>query len=284
MDKGKMKQMFSMMMQAWGMPAPEGMMSSMGGATSSPIPNLSGGPGGGANWKGAFQTAFQRATKSSGDKDDLSYEVTEVEGGKSNKCKYQAVLTVDGKVYTGATSAGKKGAEHEAAKVAMQDMFPDTYWAATSQLEPSGKGGRGKKRVLEKVQDPNPKGRLNAVLPFLLDRGGEKGDIVYTVEELEDEGSGRGAKKYVGSVSLPAVEKTFTGEPQKTKKDAENAAATAALEELQDEIEPAERAHKEKKKEASRKSLAELKERVELKKAEKAAADEAEKAAKAEDP
>jgi len=182
-------------------------------------------------------------------------------------------MTIEGTTYTGNRHASKRGAEHEAAKVALKEMFPDEFAMASQDMSGYGKGkGRGKKRRAEEAEaNLNPKSKLNHVLPFILDRGPVKGDLTFEVTE-----DGEGNAKYVGTCEIKELGRTFSGEPQASKKAAEDAAATAALDELKEKYEPALAEHKEKKQRLKRESLTALKERHAEKLAEKKAAEEGE--------
>lgn len=257
--QGKMMQMMQMMMQAWGGGEGGGEAGTAGGNSNQ------------GNWKGTFIGAYQRTNKGSSGKDEVVYEVSEVEGeGRSG---YQCSLTIQGgDTYTGEVSASKKGAEHEAAKVACQEMFPEDFKKASqgdmmsSMMSSMGKGkGGGKKRPAE--DQLGPKSRLNHVLPLIFDRGAEKGDLTFTVEET---GEGHCDDKYTATCTLKPLDKVFTGAPKKSKRDAEDAAAEAALAGLKDLIEPAEAEHKAKKAKKNKESIAALKVRTDAKKAEKA--------------
>merc|ERR1719506_1466783 len=124
---------------------------------------------------------------------------------------------------------------------------------------------QGTKRKAE--EQDNAKSRLNHALPFILERTQSRTDLVFEVDE-----SGEGATKYTATCSLPAISKSFTGEPKGSKKEAEDAAAEAAYEGTREQWEPLLAAHKEKKQKASKESLAALKKRHEEKKLEKEAA------------
>jgi len=140
-------------------------------------------------------------------------------------------------------------------------------WYGGEDDAPAGKKRKGNAGGAVQVLDVPAKSKLVHGLALLLGRPPTKADMTWTVEQ---EGG-----KHVGTVSLPSMDKTFTGEPADSKKGAENLAAEAGLAALAGEIATAEAEHKEKKDNKNKESLAKLKAAQEAKKAAKAPATEA---------
>merc|ERR1719421_1826188 len=80
----------------------------------------------------------------------------------------------------------------------------------------------GKKRKGETQDELPPKSRFVHAMALLLGRSATKADMTWSVEGESG--------KYVCTLALPGMDKTFTGEPAESKKGAEHNAAEAALE------------------------------------------------------
>jgi len=245
-----------------------------------------GGPGGGTNWKGELNCAFQKSKGGPIGKGEIQYEVSEVEGSK----KFQAAVTISGSTITGEPAESKRNAEHNAAKAALEEMFPD------HQAKGGGMGGfnpmmmmnpmmqtasGGTKRKIDPQELP-AKTRLSNAVQLMKKAPLTKEDVTYSVEELEApelvklDGLKWEDGKFVGTVVLAVTGDTYTADkPRKTKNGAENAAAEVALEALKPQLEPLIEEHNAKKARKNKEAIAALKERTAAKKAEQKAQKEA---------
>lgn len=267
MGKGKMDMMFSMM-QAY---MADYMGQSAGASNDHP-------------WKQDLHHAMQRKHNRTCSKEDLVFEITPVQEDGAKMPSYQATVTVQGnETFQGEVAPSKKKAEHMAAKVALEALFPDECDPkATSKRIALQKGTAmaqmfssmsqpkaGKKRSHEENMDP--KSRLNSVVQMLLKRTVTKTDMIYTTEGGTD-------GKFNGKLDIADLQQSFeTTEGFPSKKEAENAVAQLALDEMKDQIETAEEEYKEAKK---AKKAQELQEKLEIRKAKKAEEDAAKAIAK----
>jgi len=244
--KGKMMQQMFQMFQA--------MMEggSMGGAAQH-------NPGA-VSWKQLLHQALQKSSDYTG---NTTYETNEV--ALDDKRAYQAAVDIDGTQYCGEPATGKKDAESNAAKAALEELFPN--------LLQKGNGGTGgKKRKADAfVHEVRGKSLLNDTVQTLINikegvhRLKTKEDVVYDVQE-------QGEQKYTATVTVKITEGTYSGKVCASKVLAEHAAAEVALKAIKAEAGPLlEHAATEK----AEKRRAQTQERMEMFKAKK----EAEKAA-----
>jgi len=236
---------------------------SNGGAASMP----SQAKGGVHPWKGDLIQCFQKANKTAPTKDDIQYEVSEVEGGG-----FIAVVTVQGEAHTGEPAASKKNAEHNAAQVAVEALFPDhtpqgvggggpsPMMSQQMMMQMMGKGG-GKMQMDQqppggklKFEDQPIKCRFIHGIQLLAQRSLTKEDIVFSTEPVEGE-----ENKFVGTVTVNVTGDTFTGKAKSSKKEAEASAVEAAMKDMGERIKPFEEEHKAKKKEKNKVALEALK-------------------------
>lgn len=233
---------------------------------------MMGGGGGGdenVNWKGELQTAYLKSReKGIPSQGDIKYMMLENEGQN-----FKAEVTVAGKTFKGDSVPGKKKAEQSAAKRALKVMFKnhDVSNAYAMSFSPlvGTKGTKRKHEVYSNNLEQPAKSRLAHTIQLLLQRTTTKEDIVYSMQEAE--GHSRAEGQFVATVTINALGNTFTGEPQPSKKAAENSAAEAALAALKDQTEELETAHQEKKKQKNKEVLSILKAKDKEKKAEKQA-------------
>lgn len=220
---------------------------------------------GGPAWKSEFYSAYARKHKTVLSKDDISFEIHDVEGSKPGAIQYVATLTCNNlaQTYQGDKPANsKKEAEHLAAKAAIEAEFPHEFerlnGLASGVMPAAGKGQKRKAEVISNAAPQESKSRLTQAVQLMVGTM-NKGDIVY---ETVQEGS-----QFTATVVLQAHDPStgYQGLPADSKKAAENAAAEAALSALADQIAQAEEIHAAKKKKKSQENLAAFK----AKKAEK---------------
>lgn len=253
-------------MQAYGMPAAKGG----GGAKAAGGALTQVSDGGQVNWKGELIGQLSKLIKRSTTKDEVAFDCQEVEGQTPGRVGgYIATLNCtvlpSGQSYQGQeVQAGKKQAEQEAAKVALQTEFPEAFARLSGMASfaaPPAKQGQKRKAAAalppqnQNTSDPGEfKQRLTQATTLLVGRSLEKGEIVYEVTE--------GEGQYTATVTLQGYDPGtgYQGLPASNKKLAESQAAEAALAALADQIAPVEAAHREKKKAKNAESLAKLKE------------------------
>jgi len=192
--------------------------------------------GGGSNnasndWKSRLQIAIQKSKKHSG---KASYEVNEVKT-ESGGTGYQAAVDVDGTSYCGEVAPGKKAAEHMAAKVALEDLFPhEAKGSKGNKAAASGKKQKGGKK--KHTEDLDIRVQLNRAIQLLIPakegahRLKGKDDMVYKTEQAE-------GNQYVSTLTIK-VAGTFTGEACGSKQDAERSAATVAYDAVKGDVAP----------------------------------------------
>merc|ERR1712039_138980 len=173
-------------------------------------------------------------------KDFVVYATADAPGGG-----FVSQCTVQGQAYQGAQASSKKLAEQEAAKAAMQILFPEN---ALQLGKPAGKGAKASSaKVTPKdgVPKSDPQSRLRWALNLLLGRCVTKEDVVFETTEIE-------GGMFQSGCRLPNVpeynEMVYTGEPASTRKDAETNAAKISMDQLEDLVAPlAEQKAEEKK-------------------------------------
>jgi len=241
-------------MQGYGMPAKGGGGAGGGGAISG---------NGDVNWKGEFIGQLARLIKRSTTKDEVIFDVQEVEGQTPGRAAgYIATMSCtvlpSGQSYQGEeVCAGKKQAEHAAAKVAIQSEFPEVFARLTSAFVIQAKQGQKRKAAQPAANSSDTgefKQRLTMAAQLLVGRTLEKGEVTY--ECTEEQG------QYVATVTLQGYDPGvgYQGLPAANKKLAESAAAEAALAALADQLAPVEEAHREKKAKLNKEKLEKLKE------------------------
>lgn len=224
----------------------------MGAVAAGPAPG-SEGVNGMPNWIGEFYRAYNKAQtaagKGSASKDDVTFQVEEIEGKGARGKAYVATLTCTGfeTTYQGSEpSKNKKEAEHWAASAALQAEFPEAYAEASARMSGIAVApqARGQKRKAAEISEPDAKNKLAQAAQLLMTESMKKGDIVYECAAVEGSPS-----EFVGTVTLSGYDNTvgYQGLPSTDKKMAETNAATAALEALAEKLAPLEEAHKEKK-------------------------------------
>lgn len=211
---------------------------------------------GGPAWKSEFYSAYARKHKTALTKDDISFEILEVENSKPGANLYVATLTCNNLAQTyqgGQPSKSKKEAEHEAAKAAIKAEFPAEFKrlnAVAQGVMPAPV--KGQKRKAEVISNAAPqdssKSRLTHAVTLMVGSM-QKGDIAY---ECVEEGG-----QFTATVVLQAHDPStgYQGLPAGSKKDAESAAAEAALNALADQIAQAEELHAAKKKKKAKRIL-----------------------------
>lgn len=253
-------------MQAYGMPATKGGggAKAAGGGALTQVSD-----GGQVNWKGEFIGQLAKLIKRSTTKDEVTFDVQEVEGQTPGRAGgYIATMSCtvlpSGQSYQGQeVQAGKKQAEQAAAKVALQTEFPEAFarLSGMASFAPPAKQGQKRKAAdalppqNQNTSDPGEfKQRLTQAATLLVGRSLEKGEVVYEVTEAEGQ--------YTATVTLQGYDPGtgYQGLPASNKKLAESQAAEAALAALADQLAPVEAAHREKKKAKNQESLAKLKE------------------------
>jgi len=212
------------------------------------------------NYKVKLQSAYGKTNKCVVTKETITYETCEVEG--TQPPQYQSHVTLDGATYAGQVAPSKKKAEQEAAKIAVQEIYPDFVM----------KGERVvalKRKAEEMEQEMNPKQKFNQALQLILGKQVTKEDTQY-----EHEGDRESGHKATLTITARGV--SFTGEFAANKNDAEHSAAQVALDALAEEIAEKEAIHQAAKKAKNAPKLAKLKEQTlakkNLQKANKAAA------------
>jgi len=231
------------------------------------------------NWKGEFYSELGKRMQRNVTKEDVQFEVqqmeSEVPGQQGGWIASLACQSLSQQYQGDVVTANKKTAEACAAKVALQNEFPETF-ARLAGFPAQGKGkgnakgnaqvqANSKKRkapepeVVEQVNTGEVKSRLTQAAQMLMGRPAEKGDVVY--ETVPDEGGTPGM--FVGTVTLAGYDSTvgYQGFPALGKKAAESAAAEAAVAALQSKIEPLEADREANKKAKKKESLAVFKEK-----------------------
>lgn len=220
------------------------------------------------NWKAELQAAYQKDQQiKTGSKalraGAISYTVSEIGVGMDKL--FQAVLYLDGNKFAGDAKELAKKAEHSAAKKAIQKLYPH-HDVVTGYVR--SKHGAAVKRkfgdfhqpqqqqetVTESQQKQQAKGMLVQGLQRIFQRTVAPDDIIYEVEGEQG--------NFVATGTISAMGYTFTGQPQKSKKDAERSAAEVALDALRFQIEAAEVVSKERKKQMNQESLAKFKAKI----------------------
>lgn len=256
-----------------------------------------GGPGAPAaanepNWKGELYNELGKKIGRNVVKEDVHFESeqvqSEVEGQQGGWIATLASQALSHEYQGDMVTANKKTAEACAAKLALQNEFPQTFarlcgfpvpGKGTSKGNAKGiakgnakgsvqaSGNKRKAAELEVVEQPNSgefKSRLTQAAQMLMGRSSEKGDVVY--ETVPDESGEPGM--FVGTVTLVGYDSSvgYQGFPALSKKAAETSAAEAALSALQSKIAPLEEAHQENKRAKKKESLAAFKQKQDEKK------------------
>lgn len=219
------------------------------------------------NWKGELITAYQRSSPTGQPKDDIKFEVNLLEVEGSKKPSYQAVVAISGKTFTGEPAAGKKAAEHNASKLALEDLFPDhqVQGGGWGEQKKAAAGGTKRKATIE---DQAPKSQLSAGVNLLVGRLLTKDDITYQYAEVAGQ-----TGKFTATVTIAATGVSFsTTEAETSRKAAENAAAVVALQKLEAQLEPLREEHKAKKAKKNKEGIEKMKEQTLAKKEAKKAA------------
>lgn len=240
-----------------------------------PAPKAAGGGQGAdgkgeTNWKGELYSELNKRLGRGVTKEDISFEVTEAEGGWLAHLSCPSCLKND---YQGdEVMPSKKGAEARAAKVALEFEFPQTFRSLCGYAPAQGNANSNANSKKRKAADLSErmaeqpanngefKCRLSQAAQLLQGRPLEKGEIVYETVPAEGEPEGT----FVGTVTLVGYDSTtgYQGFPTFGKKNAETAAAEAALVALADQIAPLEEERKAAKKAKAKEALAEFKTRL----------------------
>eukprot|EP00928_Gymnodinium_smaydae_P002282 TRINITY_DN10804_c0_g1_i1.p1 TRINITY_DN10804_c0_g1~~TRINITY_DN10804_c0_g1_i1.p1 ORF type:complete len:760 (-),score=163.75 TRINITY_DN10804_c0_g1_i1:57-2336(-) len=187
---------------------------------ASPPPLLPG------DFKKELMEAFKVFNGKYPSKDEVTYATQEVVDG-AGTAAYQSQVTVQGTVFAGETASNKKAAEQNAAKEALQNLYPAQSELAQAQaaLVPPAKiyGGNDGNGSGEN----HPKSRLMRALNVILGRNPEKKDLDYQFEE-----GGRKGSKYTCTLTIVPLEASFQGTPEQNKKNAEASAAQVAVDSL----------------------------------------------------
>lgn len=206
-----------------------GVIAPVGGAAAGPEVSA----------KSKLQTLICRKIKRSLQKDELTYQVMEAEGGyiASLSCA-TGLLASDYQSETAQKS--KKDAEADVARMAIEAEYPEAENPAAMLWPQKGTKRKAESQAVASAEI-EPKSKLNNALMLLIGRACIKGDITYdSVQQGE---------MYVGTCKVAEFQggKTFTGPPAETKKAAESAAAEKAYAAWAHLIGPAEVEHKAKK-------------------------------------
>jgi len=179
---------------------------------------------------------FQALQKKKGkgvslEKDDIVFEVNEVEPEEAGKGKWQAGVTIEGETYVGALALTKKDAEHAAALEALKQLFPG------KKVQQAVTHTQGTKRKANQINpvinaDSSPKSMLlNGVMALLEPGANVKDEVTFDTEKTDG--------KYVTTVTIKLKDQSFTGKPSVNAKDAEHNACKVAYAEFKDEFETA---------------------------------------------
>lgn len=264
MAQNMQSMMMQAMAQAMGIQAPPAMAQAMG--MQQPMGMRQQQPSGPTNWKGELLSAYQRKTKANADKSVFVYEVTSPDERVN---EHQATLTASesGSVYVGETAQSKKGAEQNAAKVALQELFPEHYSRvlassggmnspnAFPMMQMMQQQGTKRKQgamqpVMRQPEPDSPKNRLQQGVQLILGRSVTRDDMIFVVEEEGD--------IFKATCTITHLSQTYEGEPQASKKLAEVSAAEVALLALEDQIAPLKEVHEANKKQKRKAELEEF--------------------------
>lgn len=127
--------------------------------------------------------------------EEISFGTSQVEGD-SKKVQYQSQVTVGDQVFAGHCAASKKEAEQNAAKTALDELYPGVHTAASATK-------KGTKRKSSSIEDMPIKTQLSRLVSFTKNASCAKDDISVTVD-----GS---AGAFTATVSIPLLNVTFTG-------------------------------------------------------------------------
>lgn len=210
------------------------------------------------DWKSKLMQAVSSSAKRSLTKGELVYTTEDAEGGGFvSHLSTQGLL--QGEYSSAEAQPSKRGAEHAAAKAAMEAEFALVY-AGILQNPSGGKQNQlGTKRKRDGgdqvVPEPDVKSRLNHTVQLLLKRPLQKGDIIYDMTSPE------GGSGFVAALRLPNhdPDTTYEGQLSSSKQDAERSAAEAGLAALAEVLTPLEEEHRAKKAAKNRESLEALK-------------------------
>jgi dsRNA-specific ribonuclease len=144
--------------------------------------------------------------------EEIAYDTNQVDGD-SKVVQYQSQVTISGQVFAGECAYSKKLAENNAAKTALNELYPGTALAPEKRK-------KGAKRKRESNENLHPKAQLMRLLTFHKNASATKDDLNVTVEE-----SG-GA--FAATVSIPMLNGNFKGSGA-TRKEAEDAALQSAV-------------------------------------------------------
>merc|ERR1719329_1104268 len=98
---------------------------------------------GAVSWKQLLNQALQKSSDYTG---NATYETNEV--AMDDKSAYQSAVDIDGTQYCGEPAKSKKDAELNAAKVALEELFPNQLQKGNvlGLASAGGKGGKGGKK------------------------------------------------------------------------------------------------------------------------------------------